>query len=175
MPAAEAYAEDRAFHVRLCTNREATGRHRQDCRRVYPPAQGGSNELLGAVPVPQGKVAVVLGSCGAAVLPLLRLRSFGRRIQLRRQDRECGLSRSGEDCGAEVRDSHAQAGVFVTGGGRRSTPASAPAGPARDSHQLVRGAIARAGGCSSARIPGRARTDAGGNQDLPHWLRARRF
>src|SRR6202021_1676823 len=74
--------EGTPIHVRLCTNREAAGRHRQGDRRIYPAAQGGGAELLGIVSVSQGEVAFVFGACGAAVLSLLRLRGFGGWVQL---------------------------------------------------------------------------------------------
>ncbi len=53
------------------------------------------------------------------------------------QDRECRLSRGGADCGAEVRDSAAQAGVFVAGRGCRSQAADQAAGIARDGRGVV--------------------------------------
>ena len=65
---------------RLCPNREAAGRHRQGDRGLHPPAQGGSAELHRAVPVSQGKDAVVQRARGAAVLLLLWLPGFGRRV-----------------------------------------------------------------------------------------------
>ena len=72
---------------------------------------------IGALPFPQGKVAVVLGPCGAAVLPLLRLPasgdvfSFVGKIENVSFPRRCGLWR-------QVRHSAAQAGVFLAGRGR---------------------------------------------------------
>ena len=36
----------------LRPNREAAGRHRQDCRGVHPPSQGRGDELFRAVPLP---------------------------------------------------------------------------------------------------------------------------
>ena len=137
--------------------------------------KAGIDQLLRALPLPQGKVAVVLRPCGAAVLPLLRLRRFGRCVQLCGQDRERRLSRGGADCGRQMRHSAAQARVLLAGRGRRSAAARQAPGAARDGNRLVRGAVARARRRRGARVPRWPGTDAGGHQGLPHRLRARQL
>ena len=99
--------------------------------------KAGAQNYTGLVPVSQGKVAVVLRACGAAVLPLLWLRRFGRCVHLCGQDRECDVSRGGADRGAEGRHSAAQAGVLVAGRSRRSAAAGEAAGFARGGGRVV--------------------------------------
>ena len=80
------YPHYRPSHVRLCPNREAAGRHRQGDRGIHPAAQGGGAELHGAVPVSQGKVALVQRARGAAVLSTAsaaRLRAMCSRLWAR--------------------------------------------------------------------------------------------
>ncbi len=88
------------FRVRLRPNRQAAGRHRQGDRGLHPPAQSGGAELLRAVPVPQGKVAVVFACtrCGSSTTAsAARLRATYSALWARSRTwafpRRCGLWR----------------------------------------------------------------------------------
>src|SRR6202008_4313039 len=73
-------------------DRKAAGRHREDRRRICATQEGRSAELQRALPVPRRENAILLGSRGAPVLPLLRLRAVGRCLLLHSEDRKRQLS-----------------------------------------------------------------------------------
>ena len=91
-----------AVHLGLGRAGEGGGRHRRGHLGAHRPAALG-RAVHGAVPVPRGALAVVLGRPAREALPLLRLRGRGRRDQVRRGEGGAELSRGGGGAGRPLR------------------------------------------------------------------------
>src|SRR6202012_3514602 len=99
----------------LFPTRKAAGGHRPHHWRLHHAEKGRRTEFPRAVPVPWGKNPILLRPCGSPVLSLLRLRGRWRCFFLCAEDRERGISRSGESGCAKIRNSIAQAGGAFSG------------------------------------------------------------
>ena len=137
--------------------------------------KAGAQNYSGLCPFHKEKIAVVLRACGAAVLSLLRLRCFGRRFQLRRQDRERRLSRS------RARSSRRSA-AFRCPSASSLRPSKRPKRACAPSCSICTRPPRRGlrSSCAGRRVRWRANTlpAAGfrrGHQEIPHRLCARQL
>ncbi len=169
LSASENDGQPRRFRV----HPQGTGGHRPHCGRVRHAAQERRAEFSGAVSLSPGEDAVVLGSCHAAVLSLLRLRRLGRCFQFRAEDREHHLSGSSAAGRREAQDPAAEDELRLAGGGAHGQAARRADRHSRARLRLVSGATTAARGSTCPRVSCLSRTHTGADRGVSHRLRAR--